>query len=469
MNFLFQPINNASLIFIRIVFGILAFADVTGIWIYYHLYKDALNPDNFQFKYYGFEWVQPFPEPFMSLFFLVLMTAAIFIIIGKYYRTACAIFALGFAYSFFLEKAHYLNHGYLFIWLSSMMFFLPANRNFSGDVLRNPALKTNKTPYWTIFILQFFMATVYFYGGLAKFNADWLLEAQPLKIWLKQKGDMPLLGWIWRQEITAYLMSWGGFALDAFVVFFLLFKRTRIWAFCFVIFFHLVNLILFQIGIFPWMSLALTALFFAPTFPLKINEYLKSKFPKIGRIETWWSKKLESKKYLKEEEVEKGVTIHKINNWRLNRRLILIFLLPICLFHLTYPFRHHLLKGDVAWTEEGHRYSWRMMLRQKRGNGYFILKDKETGKTERVYPRNYLADKQKYKIYTHPDMILQFAHYLRDKWKEEKGKEVEVYAKIRCKLNHRKYQNYTDETIDLSKQEWSFLKESDWIIPLKKE
>lgn len=482
MKFLFKPVDNASLVFFRVVFGILAFADVVGIFSYYHLYTDSFNPDKFQFKYYGFAWVQPVPEPFMSLFFLGLIACAILITIGKWYRPAMTIFAIGFAYTFFLEKAHYLNHGYLMMWLNLVMIFLPVNRNFSVDALQTPDLQTNRCPYWCLFVLQFLMGVVYFYGGIAKINADWLLNAQPLKIWLAQRGDMPLLGWIWQQEITAWLMSWGGFCLDFFVVFFLLSKRMRIWAFGFVLFFHFVNLILFQIGIFPWMSLALTALFFEPDFPRKINAFLKSKWAKFGKIEAWWLTKsnanplpappppnADKSMVLAMQDQPKQPIYGKIKPWRLHRKLVLGCLIPICLFHLLFPLRHHLLKGNVAWTEEGHRYSWRMMLRSKRGYGHFILKDKRTGEKERVNPGKYLSDKQRPKMFTHPDMTLQFTHYLKQKWWEDFGKDVAIYAEINVKLNHRKYQSYYDNAVDLTEVEWSFLEEADWVLHLKEE
>ena len=482
MNFLFKPIDNASLIFFRIAFGILAFADILGIFAYYHLYTDSFNPEKFQFKYYGFEWVQPLPEPIMTLFFLALLCITVLIIVGKWYRWAMTIFAFSFAYIFFLEKAHYLNHGYLVIWLSFIMILLPVNRNFSVDVLQNPDLQTNRAPFWCLFILQFLMGVVYFYGGLAKINADWLLRAQPLKIWLSAKSNMPVLGWIWKQELTAWIMSWGGFCLDFFIVFFLLFRRMRIWAFGFVLFFHFVNLILFQIGIFPWMSLCLTALFFDPDFPRQIYARLKEKWPKFGKIEAWWQRKTgaqptpppapptgDESLAIALQNSNSQPAYGALKRWRMNRVLVLSFLIPICLFHLIYPFRHHFIDSNVTWTEEGHRYSWRMMLRHKRGYGTFIIEDKKTGKTEKVNLKKYLSDRQYEKVYTHPDMILQFAHFLEKTYWEKRGKEVAVYADIKAKLNHRNYQQYIDKTVDLTQLEWSFLDKADWIVPLKEE
>ncbi|MFT5748499.1 MAG: vitamin K-dependent gamma-carboxylase, partial [Saprospiraceae bacterium] len=203
---------------------------------------------------------------------------------------------------------------------------------------------------------------------------------------------------------------------------------------------------------------------------------------KFGKIDEWWGRKIgranlppptlsdtEESVLLTVKEKLQNEPFGSIKKWRLNRILVFAFLFPICLFHLTYPFRHHLLEGNVAWTEEGHRYSWRMMLRSKQGYGHFNVVDKKTGKQERISPSKYLSKKQKPKIYTHPDMILQFAHYLEQKYWEEEGREVEIYAEILAKLNGRKYQQYTNKNIDLTKEKWSFFEESMWIVPLKEE
>jgi hypothetical protein len=291
---LFKPIDIASLVFFRVVFGVLGFADVLSVWVYYHLKKDYFNPEKFQFKYIGFEWAQVLPEPFMSLVFLVVMVAALFIIAGHWYRVCALIFAAGFTYLFLLEKALYLNHGYLFCWICWVMVFLPANRQWSGDVLRNPSLQTDCIERWSLWILPFLMGVVYFYGGIAKMNADWLLDANPLHAWLRQAGDMPLLGWLWRQKETAYVMAWCGMLLDLSAPFLLMFRKTRWWGLGFVLFFHLTNLLIFQIGIFPWLSVALSLLFFPPAFPRHAWRFLKTRTGVLEKIENWWQRQLEA-------------------------------------------------------------------------------------------------------------------------------------------------------------------------------
>ncbi len=475
MKQLFQPIDIASLVFFRVVFGILAFADVFGTWTYKHLYMKAFDPDKFHFKYYGFEWVHPLPEPFMSIVFIVVMIAAILVALGKWYKPATLVFAFGFAYFFLIEKGYYLNHAYLFIWISFAMFFLPTNRAYSLDVLKKPSLHVDKIPYCYLFILQFMMGVVYFFGGIAKVNKDWL-NGLPLKIWLKQKDDMPILGWLWGQEWVAYFMSYGGMCLDLFIVFLLIYKRTRWLALALLVFFHLTNLIVFLIGIFPYLSIALSLLFFEPDFPRKTIATIKRFFSKGVGLKF---NKLLDKNFLTRGIKEECTTISKkyqsltpftkvVYN-PIYKKTIVAVLVFVCSIHILLPLRHHYFPGDVAWTEEGHRYSWRMMLRSKQGYGSFKVKESKTGKSKRIKPKDYLSKRQSQKIYGHPDMILQFAHYIRDLKEAEGMEDVAVYADIKLKLNGRDYKRFIDPKVDLAKEEWEFFKASHWIMPMDSE
>ena len=152
------------------------------------------------------------------------------------------------------------------------------------------------------------------------------------------------------------------------------------------------------------------------------------------------------------------------------RPYILVALALIALFHVLVPLRHHLFAGDVAWTEEGHRYSWRMMLRSKSGNGKFYVDtprrvgDSLTWERHTVYPRKRLTKKQTRKLYTHPDMILQFAHHLRDEALAQGHDSVRVYAEVRTRLNFRNYHPYVDPERDLAKETWNLFGPNDWIL-----
>ncbi|MCF8245618.1 MAG: HTTM domain-containing protein [Saprospiraceae bacterium] len=459
---LFKPVDIASLAFFRVVFGILGFADLMGVWTYYHLYKGYFNPDNFQFKYMGFEWVGPLPEPFMSAVFIGLMVVALLIAVGRWYRVCTVVFFLGFSYVFLLEKAVYLNHGYLFIWLSFLMIFLPANRHFSWDALLNPKLRSEKIEAWSLWILPLMMGIVYFFGAVAKMNADWLFDANPLHDWLRVKDDMPLLGWLWAQKETAYVMAWSGMLLDLTAPFLLLLRKTRGWALGFLLFFHLTNTLIFQIGIFPWLSIALSLLFFPPDWPRQVWAFAKQKMKWPRRVEGWWDGKVG-----KNGDVGETTNLSSVAQPAYTKLGVKVALTLLVSFHLVMPLRHWVIPGDVAWTEEGHRYAWRMMLRSKRGYGHFEVKNLQTGGATKVSVSDYLTDRQREKIFSHPDMVLQFAHYLRDLWHRRGVPDVAVHAIVRATLNGRKTQPYIDAKVDLAKVEWEAFEASPWILPME--
>lgn len=458
MNFLYRPVPIASLVFFRMIFGILAFADVVGVFGYYHLYKDVFNAEGFHFHYLGFEWLNPLGEPWMSLFFISLLIAAVLIFLGKWYRISTLWFAIGFTWLFLLEKTQYLNHGYLFCWLSFVMFFLPANRWFSLDAQKNPDIRTREIPFWSLAILPFLMGVVYFFGGIAKINPDWL-QAMPLKLWLGYKKEYWLIGPLISKEPVAWFMAYGGLILDLTAAFFMLGKKTRKYAFAGVVFFHFSNLLVFNIGIFPWLSVALTAMFFPPDFPVKILEKFKSSTTGVSRFIT----KVFINKFKIQGPVQNARLWHDNARWK---PLISGILVVIVLLHVILPLRHHLFPGNVAWTEEGHRYAWRMMLRAKRGHGTFNVVDARTGDTEEVDPNDYLTRRQNRNIYTHPDMIWEFAQFLEKEYKA-KGWEPQIYADIYCQLNGSSYFRYVDKEVDLAAEPWYYFKHADWIIPWK--
>lgn len=225
-------------------------------------------------------------------------------------------------------------------------------------------------------------------------------------------------------------------------------------------FFHITNSLIFNIGIFPWLSICLTALFFAPNFPLQVISKIKNGQSKLALFLT--------------KNINKFPPFENIKNpnlWQNNPRykwIITLSLTVIILFHCAMPLRHHFYIGNVAWNEEGHRYAWRMMLRSKRGYGVFKIEDQLSNKTETVNPKDSLSSKQSRKLLTHPDMILEYAHFLRDSY-VQKGWQPAVFVDIKANLNNKGKQVYIDPSVDLSKEKWTFFRHSEWIFPLDKK
>ena len=109
---LFNPINPITLAVFRIAFGFFAFLEI----IYFHhthLIEDYIIQPKFLFNY-SFLPVTPFSENVLNIILGITFLSTLFIMVGKYYRTAIITFFLGFTYFFLLDKAYYNNHLYLF-------------------------------------------------------------------------------------------------------------------------------------------------------------------------------------------------------------------------------------------------------------------------------------------------------------------------------------------------------------------
>lgn len=482
--FLLQPVPIYTLVWLRIAVGLLAAFDILGNGIYYHWYLGELNASDFHFSYFGFEWVKPLPEPFLSLYFVFGFFIGLAVAVGWRFKYTAPTLALAIAYLFLIEKAHYLNHAYLFIWICSILTLTPAWRAFSFDIRRNPSNWSPTTPRWTLWIFPLLMAIVYFYGAIAKINEDWLLRGIPLRMWLEARADLPIIGPIISQEWAGYFMSWGGFLLDLLAPFMLLGRRSRWWILGFIFFFHIMNHFIFNIGIFPYLSLVMTSLFFDPDWPVQVVKWVGKRVPIVDRWRNSWINHIQQSR-VQPIETEQSESLQDVGagdesaaqqsteaaafskiwqGYPRYARPIYITLGILIFVHCALPFRHHLFGPNVAWTEEGHRYSWRMMLRTKSGYGHFTLVDKDTQESWKIYPANELFPRQARKMYTHPDMILEFAHHLAEQEAAE-GRDVEIYANISVRLNDGDYGVFIDPEVDLSQTQWQWFAHKDWVLP----
>lgn len=453
MKGLFKQVDITSIVFMRIVYGLLAFGELMGMYVYYHLTKDTFNPAAFHFTYYGLEWVKPLPEPFISMVFILGLIAALCVALGKFYRVACIVTGLILMYAFCMEETLYLNHGYLMTCLAFILAFFPMNRSFSLDVLKRPERCLTRVPVYYQFILAFLMGVVYFYGGIAKMNPDWI-RAQPLLIWMEYKKNLFLIGPIIQKDIVAWVMSIGGLAFDLSAAFLLMFKRTRKLGMGLAISFHLINVLIFNIGAFPWLSLALSLMFFPSTLLPNFFHWLDRKVP------IWARQRARYRNYFGTDQREMPISP------RLNRQMRVCLILLVG-FNLLMPLRHHLYTGNVNWTEEGHKFSWRMMLRNKSGVGSFVIKDESGEIIDTEDGREYLTKRQRFKMLGQPDMILQFAQFLGDKYEAEGHGQVSVHADIKVRLNGNSFQRFIDKEVDLRAVKWHPFQSQEWILPFE--
>ncbi|MGB0524494.1 MAG: HTTM domain-containing protein [Flammeovirgaceae bacterium] len=431
---LFRPIDIAPLIFFRVFAGGLITIEKTGeLFTNYH--RDFVIGD-FHFSYFFFQWLEPWPPMgvYIHMGFNVLI--ALCVTLGLYYRWTTILMFLSTSSMFLMEKAVYINHTYLYSLFAFLLIFMPANRAWSLDVKRNPSIATGQTPAWTVYLILFQMSVVYFFAGIAKVNPDWF-QAQPMTIWLSSKKHFYIIGPILTSAIWPYVVSYGGVLFDLFIVPALLWKRTRLYAFIISCCFHLINVCTFGIGTFPWLSAVVTALFFAPESFRKLK-FLDRNIPKFQPS----TAPVVGKPWVK------------------------VFIVTYVAIQLLVPMRQWIYPGNTSWTEYGHNFSWHMMLRSKRGSTMFTVKDPDSGKEWKEDPFKRLTRKQSFRMVGKPDMILEYAHYLAELYREKGHPNVEVYVDARVKLNARKKQRMIDPTVDLAKESWSLLPYS-WVIPLE--
>jgi len=432
----------APLAVFRITFGVMMLFGIIRFWAMGWIDKLYIQPDFF-FSYYGFEWVKPLGS-FTYILFFVCGLSALFVAIGFKYRLAIITFFVSFLYIELMDKTTYLNHYYFISVLSFLLIFLPAGNYFSWDAVRNTKITFNVIPKWNIDAVKLLLAIVYFYAGLAKLNSDWLIQAMPLKIWLPTTNDLPIIGHLFQYEWVIYAFSWSGALYDLCIPFLLYYKKTRTWGFVFVVVFHVLTASLFPIGMFPYIMIVSTLIFFDASFHQKILTGLSS----IVGIKS------------NTHHVE-SILLFKPSIWN---KLKVATLVVFFALQVIVPFRHLLYKQELFWTEQGYRFSWRVMLMEKAGHAQFKIVDGTTDRWFYVDNSDFLTSFQEKQMATQPDFILEYAHYLKKHFSLQKHQDISVFVDSFVALNGRRSTRYIDSNIDLTKEQESFAHKT-WILP----
>ncbi len=427
---LYKRVDNAPLIVFRIFFGFLIAAEAWGAiatgWV-----KRTLIEPEFTFNFIGFDFLQPLPGDWMYMYFGVMGLAGVFVMIGYKYRLNIILYTLLWSAVYLMQKTSYNNHYYLLILLLVFMAVVPAHRYKSVDVKLNPKLQSNDMPNWVIIFIIGQLWIVYTYASLAKLYPDWLDATVP-KILMSSKAHFYIIGDFLQQAWVHYSIAYFGILFDLLIVPLLLWKKTRNIAFFGSIFFHLFNSFVFHIGIFPFMSLAFTV-FFYPAKTIR-NLFLKSK------------------PFYDENEL-------RIPSYHSLRSGFIILWLFV---QIVLPLRHWFIKGDVLWTEEGHRMSWRMMLRTKQSNTSIKIVNKSTQDIFYVNKNDYLTRKQQ-KMLAKPDGIWQFCQRLKEEY-AEKGQEVEIYVNALVSVNGGELKPLIDKDYNMAEAEWDYFFHNDWVL-----
>ncbi|HLL20815.1 MAG TPA: HTTM domain-containing protein [Kofleriaceae bacterium] len=410
-----RHVDVASLAAFRIIFGAVMFAGLlrfiaTG-WIE-QLYGDP----SWFFTYPGFDWVRPWPVWAMYLHYSVLAVLALAIAFGAWHRAACTLFTIGFAYTQLIDVTNYLNHHYLVVLVGVLLALLPAHAAWSVDAWRRPALRRESVPAWMVWLVRFQIGIVYVFAGIAKAKLDWLAGAQPLNLWLAARTETPLVGRFFDEPAVALAMSWAGFLFDTTIVLWLSWRRTRVPAYVALAVFHGLTGYLFNIGMFPLIMTSSALIFFDPSWPRRL---LRRSPPVIDP----------SLRTPPSRGVATAIAMHVA-------------------LQVALPLRHIVYPGPVLWNEDGMRFAWHVMIREKHGSVMYVARFAD-GKQLEIPPSNYLTWRQERELGGQPDLILALARHIGHTLEAKGYKRFTLHAITAVSLNGRAPVAMIDPTVDL--------------------
>ncbi|WP_294822121.1 HTTM domain-containing protein [uncultured Flavobacterium sp.] len=425
-----QQTDNSPLVAFRIMFGFILLWQAAK-HIMYGWIENLLVQPKFTFSFIWIEWLQPLHGKGMYWYYGAMCVLSVLIIIGYGYRLATGGFAILWAGAYLMQKTVYNNHHYLLILMCFLMLLMPANACASLDSRIKPSIKSHSMPAWCRYALLLQIGIVYFYAAVAKLYPGWMdgtftgTLLNPLAT-----GYTPFF----REKWFHIAFAWTGFLFDLFIVPLLLYRKTRTAALVAAIVFHTFNWATLNIGVFPLFSLTMLVFFYPPDTIRRL--FFRSRPPFVTEEE-----KLPAK----------------------SDRTIYYVLVPYFIIQVFLPLRHHFIEGDVLYTEEGHRMSWRMMLKKKRGGTDFYVTNLATGKKTVFDKYSLLTKKQASALNGKPDMIWQMAQRIKKEY-AKKGISVAVHAGAWVSINNGPKQMLIDPGTDLATAEWDHFSHSKWIL-----
>jgi vitamin K-dependent gamma-carboxylase len=415
-----RPVDIASLAAFRVIFGAVMFASCVRLLASGWIYTMYVEPKWF-FTYPGFDWVRPWPAWGMYLHYAVLAVLALAIAMGAFHRIVAPLFTSGFASTQLLAITNYLNPHSRVVLLGAQLSLLPANAMWSIDARRRPELRRATVPAWMVWLLRFQIGVVYVFAGLAKCKVDWLVHGQPLNLWLAARTETPIVGALFTWPWVAHAMSWAGFLFDTTIVVWLSWRRTRLLAYGAVIAFHGATGYLFNIGMFPIIMTSSALIFFSPSWPRAV-------FARLGRP---WP----------------GPDVMPVPA-RAPSRLAAVAIAIHAVVQIALPLRHHVYPGPVLWNEDGMRFAWHVLVREKHGDVTLVAAFADGGRLE-IPPRNYLTARQEREMAGQPDMILQLARHVGRELHARGFRGFRIHAITAVSLNGRAPVAMLDPTVDL--------------------
>ena len=439
---LVEPINNITLVLFRITFGLLIFIEINKTW---SARVEMISTKPIRFPYLGFEWVPLVPGSVAVIVHVVLAVACVGIAVGLWFRMAAIVFCLGYTYTFLVDRAYFNNHFYLICMLGGWLAVGDAHRRWSFDAIRFPSLASRSVPRWEVLGPAIQMALPYVFGGIAKINPDWL-RGEPMRAMLWGLWDYPLYAGIVGRPWAGVVFAWAGLLFDLFIVPALLWPRTRLLAVVTMIFFHVTNMNMLDIGIFPWLGIGATVLFMPPRL---VQQWL-----------TQWSETLFGRRSSSMRALSSPLPEARCSP------IVLWGFVAWFAVQAVLPFRHYLIPGNVGWTREGFYFAWTMKRDRKSDFVGFHVCDPVTGECEAIDHNQDLTFVQQYWMPGEPQGIVRYAKFLRERAISGGLQDPVIVCDSVSSLNGRPYQYMIDPSLDPSELTVPIYGHAPWIVPL---
>jgi len=446
-----KPVDGSSLALFRILFGCVVTYHVYSYFISYIFSPEYKKYEFFfHFSFYNFLHLKLLPGIYVKPFFYTLLIAACGITIGLYYRLFLSVFLLLFGYIHILAKTPYNSRNYIILLFTFVLLITEGQRYFSINTFRTLKNKKRCIPYWNVFLFKAQVLIIYFSAGIAKLNADWL-NGTYARCLLSNKTSTPFLGQYVMEDWFIYFISYGGVLFELSIGFLLWHKKTRWWAIGIGLFFHAFTYYFFKLNNIAIFMLITYVLFLNPDkFRIFLKKLLQKvnpeKFKNIFLYDQQESARLNNKKY---------------RSKAISALVVAYLLIQICI-----PLRHWFYPGRVDWNRKGDRYSWRIFAQIfRRGSLKFYIRDPQTGEVYIEEDFKNLKKHQKKVMQVRPDMLIQFAHYLGDKYKRKGIQNPIVNVESYLSLNCRPMKLHTDPSVNLIEQDYGLFTSADWILP----
>lgn len=434
--FLNAQIDGRILGIFRVIFGLFMSYEMFR-YLQIDLVKNAFILPKVQLEY--FDFIKVMPEPVMNMLIVVLLICSLLITFGILFRPACITLGIGYLYILLLDKSIYNNHIYLFVLLAFLLACTHADHFLSFKKAKKEKPLWTTIPRWEIFIIQLQFAIVYFYGGLAKINPEWLGRMEPISSLVNNFPDDHALAFFYSQEFQIPFLIYGGLFFDLLIPFFLWFKRTRLIALIPLFIFHVSNALVFDdIGIFPYVMICSTLIFFEP------DELPFLKKPLVNP-----SRKLKAA----------PVAMNP-------SKFTFYFLMVFFCFQFLFPFRGFFLPNNPDWSSVASKFSWHMKI-QTRDIRYlaFTIQDGPENPAMEVTLNTFANPMQIMNIAADPRATVSMAKALAQEGKKRKMQNPIVKAEVLISWNGREPVYFVDPQADLSKVSYSPFAEIPWVMP----